>query len=135
MWRKMTAALVRSEARLACLAIAVALVAPKHLFAETAGTLIVKTIAIGFDGKYRSSFWQPVRLTVAAVATGALVTFALAIPDGDQSPVIYADAERGTVDLAAGEDQSVHLYAKSGPVSASVSVQLRQASGVAWSQD
>ena len=49
--------------------------------------------------------------------------------------MIYGDQTAGELDLAAGETANLLLYAKTGPLAASVRVQLRGEAGAIWSQD
>src|SRR6185312_9719703 len=81
--------------------------------AEAAGELLtIKQASLGFGGKFKAGFWQPVRLTVVAGEAGARGTLELIVPDGDQTPVVYRDSQRGEINLSAGQEQSVLLYAK-----------------------
>ena len=57
-----------------------------------------------------------VPLTIVAGAEGARGSLQLVVPDGDQVPVIYSDDTRGAIDLSPGEERTVLLYAKSGPI-------------------
>jgi hypothetical protein len=97
--------------------------------------LTIKQASVGFGGKFKAGFWQPVRLTVAAGSAGAKGRLELVVPDGDQMPVVYRDARRGGLDLGAGQEQSLLLYAKSGPIATPLTVQLRGEGGVLWSRE
>ena len=99
------------------------------------GELTVTQAAIGLGGKYKAGFWNPVWLTVQAGPHGAEGKLEVIIPDGDQVPVIYGDEANATLQLAAGNEANVLLYAKVGPLNAPVRVQLRGKAGTVWSQD
>jgi len=102
--------------------------------AESSDLLTVKSASVGFGGQFKAGFWQPVRLTLAAGTAAVNGTLELVVADSDQAPVVYTD-QLETLELAAGEERSVLLYAKSGPVNTRWRVQLRGATGIAWSQD
>src|SRR5689334_9009389 len=77
---------------------ALAVVAPCATAADRADdALTLKTAKIGFGGKFKAGFWQPVRLTVVAGSLGARGRLELMISDGDQAPVVYYDSSRGDV--------------------------------------
>src|SRR5947207_7495712 len=73
--------------------------APSWAFAAdaTRGVLTVKSATVGFGGKFKAGFWQPVRLTVVAGPKGAKGRLELQIADGDQAPVVYRDESRGAI--------------------------------------
>jgi hypothetical protein len=96
--------------------------------------LSVKDAVVGFGGKFKPGFWQPVRLTVAAGATAVRGKLELIAPDGDQTPVVYRDPARGQIDLAAGDERSLVLYGKSGPIDVPFEVRFVTDSGIAWSR-
>lgn len=97
--------------------------------------LTVKTASVGIGGKFKAGFWQPVRLKLAAGLEGARGRVELISPDGDQAPVVYANEQAGELNLAAGEEVELLLYAKVGPVAAPLTAQLREQGKVVWSQD
>src|SRR5262245_29175466 len=82
---------------------------------SAADLLTVKSASVGFGGKFKAGFWQPVRVTLVA---GSAVRGRLEIlaTDGDQMPVIYANEQLPELNLAAGQEASFWLYAKSGPI-------------------
>src|SRR5438105_4567479 len=86
--------------------------------------LTIKAASIGFGGAFKAGFWQPVRLTVTAGAAGARGRLELVVPDGDQVPVVYRDSAHGELDLNPGQEQTIMLYAKSGPVDSPFSLRL-----------
>src|SRR5207253_4812564 len=86
--------------------------------------LTIKSATVGFGGKFKAGFWQPVRLTVIAGPAGARGRLELQVTDGDQAPVVYRDESRGAVDLSPGEETTTHLYCKSGPIAAPITVRL-----------
>src|SRR5262245_51770409 len=63
--------------------------------------LTVTKVSIGFGGKYKSGFWNPVIVSLQAGSSGAAGQLELVVPDGDQVPVIFADEAAGKIDLAA----------------------------------
>src|SRR5262245_11005815 len=99
------------------------------------GVLTVKSATVGFGGKFKAGFWQPVRLKVAAGPDGARGRLELQAPDGDQAPVVYRDEARGLIDLSAGEETTTLLYFKSGPITSPISLRLMANDTVVWSQD
>jgi len=128
--------LLRRAAFVAALVPLLSLLAAAPARAEAAGgaLLTLKQARLGFGGKYKAGFWQPVWVTVVAGPAGAQGQLEVVIPDGDQMPAAYRnDENRGRLDLAAGEEATRLVYAKSGPAGASLSVQLRGESGVSWS--
>ena len=54
----------------------------------TNDVLTIKKVSVGFGGKFKAGFWQPVRVTVVAGAAGAQGRLELVVPDGDQVPVV-----------------------------------------------
>jgi hypothetical protein len=114
-------------------AVAICLLAGALCLAADA-PLQVQEAAIGFAGKYKAGHWQPIHLRLAAGPQGAKGQLEVVVADGDQVPVVHTDAQRGTIDLAPGQEHSVLLYAKSGPVNAGVTVRLMAGEHVAWSQ-
>src|SRR5206468_1212865 len=97
--------------------------------------LTIKKASIGFGGKSKAGFWQPVRLTIVAGAEGARGSLQLVVPDGDQVPVIYSDDTRGAIDLSPGEERTVLLYAKSGPIDSPIDARLVRTDGIVlWQQ-
>jgi len=97
--------------------------------------LTVKSATVGFGGKFKAGFWQPVRLTVIAGPEGAQGRLELQVADGDQAPAVYRDESRGAIDLSPGEETTTHLYCKSGPIAAPMSVRLVRGGGVIWSAE
>src|SRR4051794_35586475 len=72
--------------------------------------LAIRDATIGFGGRFKSGFWQPVRLAVVAGAGGARGRLELIGLDGDQVPVVYRDESVGRIDLNAEQETTVHLY-------------------------
>jgi hypothetical protein len=103
--------------------------------AEAGSLLTVQAASVGFGGKFKAGFWQPVRLKLAAGPTGARGRLELVAPDGDQSPVIYGNEQAAELNLTAAQEASVLLYAKSGPVASPLTLQLRQGDEIGWSQN
>jgi hypothetical protein len=97
--------------------------------------LSVTAASIGFGGKYKAGFWNPVRLSLKAGPQGAAGQLELVIPDGDHVPVIFADEQRGQINLKPDAQITLVLYAKTGPIAGSVTVRLRSDQGAIWSQD
>src|SRR5688500_10281632 len=87
--------------------------------------LTVTKASIGFGGKYKAGFWNPVRLSLRGGPAGAKGQLELMIADGDQVPVIFAGEGRSELDLAPNEEVTLLLYAKVGPIAAPIQVQLR----------
>src|SRR5262245_142500 len=98
-------------------------------------TLTVKQTTIGFGGKFKAGFWQPVRLIVVAGHAGARGQLEIVSPDGDQMPVVYRGVAWGELNLAAGEEQAVLLYFKSGPAATPITARLVRGEEVIWSQE
>src|SRR5262245_52424438 len=107
-------------------------IAPAAGVEASADLLTIKAASIGFGGKFKAGFWQPVRLTVVAGPEGARGRLELVVADGDQAPVVYRDDQRGQIDLNADGEQSVLLYAKSGPIAAAFTVRLVDEGMVVW---
>jgi hypothetical protein len=104
--------------------------------ADEAGPLLaIQAASVGFGGKFKAGFWQPVRLTLAARSQAVRGRLELVVPDGDQVPVVYGNEQAGEFSLAAGEKAEVLLYAKTGPIAAPIRVQLRSDGRVVWSQN
>ncbi|HZN36740.1 MAG TPA: hypothetical protein VFB80_23080 [Pirellulaceae bacterium] len=97
--------------------------------------LTVKASSVGFGGKFKSGFWQPVRATLVAGETSVRGRLEVVAADGDQTPVIYANEQAPELNLSPQQETTVLLYAKSGPIAALLVLQLRTDAGVVWSQD
>jgi hypothetical protein len=111
------------------------LLVPARAESATGRTLAIKEVRVGFNGKFKAGFWQPIWVTVLAGPAGAKGRLEVVIPDGDQMPAVYRNGEdRGQLDLAAGEQATRLLYARSGPAGASITLQLHGEGGVSWSQ-
>src|SRR5688572_28745743 len=72
---------------------------------DAAKVLTVKKASVGFGGKFKAGFWQPLLVTVAAGPSGARGRLDVVVPDGDQMPARFMDARRGELNLAAGEER------------------------------
>jgi hypothetical protein len=103
--------------------------------AEQANLISIKAASVGLGGKAKAGFWQPVRLTLVAGESPVRVRVEVIAPDGDRTPVLYANKEASEVNLAAGGEAMVLVYAKVGPVGTPLKVQLRSGDGIVWSQD
>jgi hypothetical protein len=103
--------------------------------ATAQGPLRVTRASIGFGGKYKSGFWNPVIVSLQAGDRGAAGELELVVPDGDHVPVIFADETAGRIDLAPGQQTTVMLYAKTGPIAAPVTLRLHGEGGEIWSHD
>ena len=99
------------------------------------GPLTVTKASIGFGGKYKSGFWNPVIIWLQAGSSGASGQLELVVPDGDQVPVNFADEAAGKIDLAAGQQATIMLYAKTGPIAAPARLRLLGEGGEIWSHD
>jgi hypothetical protein len=102
---------------------------------NAADVLTIKRVSAGFGSKFKAGYWQPAHLTVVAGPHGARGHLQLVAPDGDQTPVVFRDAARGHIDLAAGQEQTVLLYFKSGPIDAPVTIRLANENGILWSTE
>jgi hypothetical protein len=102
---------------------------------QSADLLTLKDAKVGFGGKFKAGFWQPVSLTLVAGSAGARGQLELVVADGDQTPAVFLDAERGSIDLAAGGEKTILLYCKSGPAAAAITARLVDNSKVVWSQE
>jgi hypothetical protein len=118
----------------ASLAVVVLASAPVRLCAANGPLLTLKSSSIGFGGQFKSGFWQPVRATLVAGPAAVRGRLEVTSADGDQTPVIYGNEQAPELSLAAGDEASVFLYAKSGPIAAPLVLQLRTGEGVVWSQ-
>ncbi len=97
--------------------------------------LTVKSAIFGFGGKFKAGFWQPVRVTVVAGRDGAKGRLELEASDGDQAPVVYRDESIGAIELGPEEETTTHLYCKSGPIAAPMSMRLIANGNVVWSHE
>jgi hypothetical protein len=97
--------------------------------------LTLKDAKVGFGGKFKAGFWQPVWLTLVGGPGGTRGKLELVVADGDQTPAVFLDAERGSIDLAAGSEKTILLYCKSGPATAAITVRLVNNDKVVWSQE
>ena len=102
--------------------------------AADSGALTIKSARVGIGGKCKAGYWTPVWLTVQAGPSGAHGQLELVIPDGDQVPAAYSGGSPAAIGLAAGQEASILLYAKLGPVAAPISVRLRDDERIVWSQ-
>jgi hypothetical protein len=117
------------------LLVALLAAAPRDCHAAGDELLTVKSSSIGFGGKFKSGFWQPVRATLVAGQAPVRGRLEVVAADGDQTPVIYANEQASELNLSPQQETTVLLYAKSGPVAAPLVLQLRSAAGVLWSQN
>jgi hypothetical protein len=101
---------------------------------QTPTSLQVTKASIGFGGKYKSGFWNPITVSLQAGSQGAAGQLELVIPDGDHAPVIFADETAGKIDLAPNEQATIQLYAKTGPIASPITLRLRSRAGEVWSQ-
>jgi hypothetical protein len=102
--------------------------------ADGPAPLTLKDSKIGFAGKFKAGFWQPVWLTVVAGPSGARGQLELVVADGDQTPAVFRDSDRGTIDLAAGTEKTILLYCQSGPATAPITVRLTNDGKTLWTQ-
>jgi hypothetical protein len=102
---------------------------------QSADVLTLKSATIGFGGKFKAGFWQPVWLTLVAGSAGARGQLELVVADGDQTPAVFFDAERGSIDLSVGSERTILLYCKSGPATAAITARLVDGNRVVWSQE
>jgi hypothetical protein len=101
---------------------------------ESALPLSVTSAQVGIGNRAKAGYWTPIWLTLKAGSAGARGNLVVVTPDGDQAPVVYADQPGGKLDLDAGGEQRVMLYAKLGPVTAPIDVQLRDGETTLWSK-
>ena len=97
--------------------------------------LTLKSSRIGFGGKFKSGHWQPIRITVATNMGDVRGRFEVVAADGDQTPVIYTNEQAPECNLAAGQEATALLYAKSGPIGSPISVRFRTSGEVVWQKD
>jgi hypothetical protein len=97
--------------------------------------LTIRDATIGFGGRFKSGFWQPVRLTVVAGSGGARGRLELLGLDGDQVPVAYRDEAAGEIDLKAEEETTLQLYFKSGPIATPIRARLIDNGAAVWSDE
>jgi hypothetical protein len=116
-----------------------ALAARPAVAGEPAPILTVKSATVGVGGRYKAGYWTPIWLDLQAGPEGARGQLETVTPDGDNVPVIYGDDSAGVIDLAAGQEQRLLRYAKTGPAAATIRVQLRTAGErgeqVVWSHE
>ena len=74
-------------------------------------------------------------VTIVAGPQGTAGRLEVIVPDGDQVPVVYRDRDRGQINLAAGQRQTLLLYAKSGPVDVPFAIRFTTAAGGQWTRD
>jgi len=99
------------------------------------GVLTIRDATIGFGGRFKSGFWQPVRLTVVAGSGGARGRLELLGLDGDQVPVAYRDEAAGEINLKAEEETTLQLYFKSGPIATPIRARLMDGGTTVWSDE
>src|SRR5437763_9171667 len=102
---------------------------------KPAAVLTLKDAKVGFGGKFKAGFWQPVWLTLVAGPSGARGELELVVADGDQTPAAFHDAERGKIDLTAGAEKTILLYCKSGPTTAAITARLVHDNKIVWSRE
>src|SRR5262245_35157163 len=107
-------------------------VPPLPIRAADGELLTLKASSVGFGGKFKSGFWQPMHLELAAGQGAARGRLEIVCADGDQTPVIYSHEQAPELILGAGQHATVHLYAKSGPIGAPLVVRLRREQQVVW---
>lgn len=103
--------------------------APGIVFAhsgEAAGPQI-KSVSLGFDGRYKVGYWTPVRITLVGGAQPLEARLELMLPDGDG--VRSAIADEQPFMLPPGAEVSLLRYAKFGRVGSEISVTLKDAEG------
>lgn len=96
--------------------------------------LTLKASKIGFSGKFKAGFWQPIWLTVVAGPSGARGQLELVVADGDQTPAVFRDSERSALDLAAGTEKTILLYCQSGPATAPITARLTSEDKILWTE-
>lgn len=94
---------------------------------------------IGFGGKYKSGFWAPVTLSLAAGESPVAGELQLVAFDGDNVPVeFFTPRDSGpssrTVQLRAGQEVAIRCYLKVGPQRSRISARLidAQTSKTLW---
>src|SRR5262245_54101892 len=98
---------------------------PASAAENAAPILTLKSVSVGFGGKFKPGFWQPVRIHVQAGPQGTKGKFEAVALDGDQVPAIYRDTLHGSIDLLNDAyGTTVTMYAKSGPILAPFTVRL-----------
>jgi hypothetical protein len=102
---------------------------------KPADVLTLKDAKVGFGGKFKAGFWQPVWLTITAGPNGARGHLELIVADGDQMPAVFREAEQGSLDLPAGSEKTTLLYCKSGPTTAAITARLVDEEKIVWSQE
>lgn len=107
---------------------------PFGLAADSPAPLTLKSSKIGFAGKFKAGFWQPVWLTIVAGPSGARGQLELIVSDGDQTPAVFRDDERGTIDLPAGTEKTILLYCQSGPATAPITARLTSEDKTLWTE-
>ena len=64
---------------------------------EALPLLAIKAASVGFGGKFKPGYWQPVRLTLVAGSRPVRGKLELVVPDGDQVPVVYGNEQAGAI--------------------------------------
>ncbi|MDX1947791.1 MAG: hypothetical protein SFU86_20505 [Pirellulaceae bacterium] len=100
--------------------------------ASGSDALTLQSAQVGIGGMCKAGFWTPIWLTVQAGPEGASGRLEIVIDDGDQTPVIYPASR--PLDLAAGGEERVLLYARIGPIAAPITARLSDRGRVVWSQ-
>jgi len=90
----------------------------------------VTAIRLGFDGKYKVGLWTPVWVTLAGGAETVSGRVVLTAPDGDGVPTRYTTDDTQPVELPAGAEKTVLLYAKFGRVHGRVTVDVKGEDGI-----
>jgi len=98
------------------------------LLAADSSLLTIKHANIGFGGSYRSGFWTPVTLTLAANSSPVNGDLQLLASDGENVPVVFFAADAGPsssrIQLEPGQEVAVHSYLKAGPQKSRISARL-----------
>lgn len=91
---------------------------------EALGGPQIKSVQIGFDGKYRVGHWTPLRITIAGGSKSLRGRLEVTAPDSDGVRVTYGDAGHRSVEIAAGKEVAVSQYIKFGRTRTDLTVRL-----------
>ncbi|MFN0017740.1 MAG: hypothetical protein ACKVP0_05725 [Pirellulaceae bacterium] len=108
------------------------------LLAADSTLLTIKQADIGFGGSYRSGFWTPISLALAANGSPVNGELQLVASDGENVPVVFFAAGAGlsssNIQLEPGKEVTVHSYLKAGPQKSRISARLidRASGKILW---
>jgi hypothetical protein len=91
---------------------------------DAAGSPHIRTVRVGFDGKYKVGHWTPVWISIVGGAQDVRGRLELTTPDGDGVRVTYVSAGDPAVNVPAGSEVTVLRYIKFGRTRGDLTVRL-----------